>query len=148
MSADNSVVVKRFGDGWRWAEMRGEIPVVNEDFTNGPFETCWDAQDDARDKIDVIQYGVDILRPSDNLEVADVRTVELHLAFAWICDDCGTDNYCRSISIELDEHQSFYERDRMGMSQEGKGSFNTMPKGVKCHSCGARFLVGRQEEDE
>lgn len=63
MSTDNSVVVKKFADGWRWAEVRGKIPEVDEDFINGPFATCWDAQDDARDKIDVIEYGVEILRP-------------------------------------------------------------------------------------
>ena len=64
MSANNSVVVKQFLDGWRWAEVRGEIPEVDEDFINGPFKTCFDAQDDARAKLEEIEYGVDILRPS------------------------------------------------------------------------------------
>ena len=142
MSADNLVVVKMFPDGWRWAEVRGDVPVIDDDFINGPFGTCFDAQDDARDKIEVIEYGVEILRP------AELMTVELHIAFTWTCDDCGMDNYVRSINVEMDEHQAFHERDRMGISQEGGGTFCTMPRGVTCHSCGARFVVQQAKDDE
>lgn len=67
MSADNYVIVRLFSDGWRWAigfASDDDIPLPDSAFRNGPFRSGFDAQDDAEEKCPVIEYGINIERPS------------------------------------------------------------------------------------
>ena len=66
MSADNYVIVRRFRDGWRWAMgfASDDVTLPDEAFRHGPFDSEFDAQDDAQEKCQVIEYGIEIERPS------------------------------------------------------------------------------------
>jgi len=61
MSADNFVVVKKFGKGdFRWAmgfaSTRGEFPL---EFHSGSFKTPQAAAKNARKKLHIIEYGIE-----------------------------------------------------------------------------------------
>ncbi|MEN6291212.1 MAG: hypothetical protein ABFD07_04235 [Methanobacterium sp.] len=61
MSADNYVVVKRFGKGdFRWAmgfeSTRDEYPL---EFRSESFKTPKEAADNARDELMIIEYGIE-----------------------------------------------------------------------------------------
>ena len=61
MSADNFVVVKRFGkNDFRWAmgfeSTRGDYPL---EFNSGSFKTPKEAADDAYGKYIIIEYGIE-----------------------------------------------------------------------------------------
>lgn len=74
----------------------------------------------------------------------DGVSVELHMAFFWICDDCGRDNFVRSVAVkpeEMDartladlEERGFYDPDVCI-----EGQFQSRPDRVTCAHCNAEF---------
>ena len=68
MSADNYVIVRKFADGWRWAEgfASCDEPTDDKFQDNGPFSSPWDAQDAALESVVCgPEYGVEIERPDE-----------------------------------------------------------------------------------
>ena len=63
MSADNYVVVRKFGDNdYRWAMFfasDGDPDMSNYKFRHGPFKSPREAANDAEDKCMIIEYGID-----------------------------------------------------------------------------------------
>jgi len=64
MSADNFVVVRKFEDGYYWGNFSASYwwqdnmgVYPDEDFTDGPFPTEEAAEDDADQKLGIIEYG-------------------------------------------------------------------------------------------
>jgi len=63
--------------------------------------------------------------------------VELHPAHIWDCPECGAENFCRCVVMEL----SVEEREEM-QSQMEPGEFGdwvTSPDSVTCNQCGREF---------
>jgi len=64
MSADNFVQVRRLKDGWYWNSfsMSGDHARLLKDseFTNGPFATPAEAEADAWEACQIIEYGVQV----------------------------------------------------------------------------------------
>ena len=61
MSADNYVVVKRFGKGdFRWAMgcASADEGPEDEDFRSGSFKTPKEAADNAYKVLEIIEYGI------------------------------------------------------------------------------------------
>ena len=67
-----------------------------------------------------------------------MSTVELHLAFRWICDSCGKDNYCNSASLSKDDFAAMRHLVD-GELPEDDGVFQTMPSIVTCSNCGEKY---------
>lgn len=78
------------------------------------------------------------------------RTVELHPAYWWTCDECGVDQFGRlmpAVPADKLEIEEFIEA--MGLRGFGEtaeelgykftGEFLVDPKSVGCSSCGAAF---------
>jgi hypothetical protein len=65
------------------------------------------------------------------------RQVEIRLAYAWDCEDCGRENFERAVVYELspDERRELLEQ---GDSPE-TGNWLVPPERVKCHHCGSEF---------
>lgn len=67
------------------------------------------------------------------------RSVDLHQAFLWTCDDCGRDNFERAITVDPES----IHPDDLAEAREafGDGIFLKAPTRVTCEHCGARFAA-------
>ncbi|MEN6507150.1 MAG: hypothetical protein ABFD92_21655 [Planctomycetaceae bacterium] len=92
-------------------------------------------------------------------------TAELHPAFVWDCDSCGTENFTRVIEGNLDEaaFQAIADRDQVvedflapNAEQQDDGSYSSavlinritlVPKHVTCRECGATHETEILRED-
>ena len=80
---------------------------------------------------------------------------ELHLAFFWICEECGRDNFCRSINtspadMPEDMVQDLRERGMYDPDAGVGGQFSTRPDTVTCCHCESVFEAqdaGSEESD-
>lgn len=72
--------------------------------------------------------------------------IQLHTAFTWTCEECGQDNFERSVTLEPElvkatvaaEDQREIDRlKRAGI--DVSGDWVTSPSEVKCKHCGAEF---------
>lgn len=67
MSADNYVVVRRFGpNNYRWGMWFASSEIDehrDEDFKYGPFNSPFEASNDAWDELGTIEYGVHFENP-------------------------------------------------------------------------------------
>uniref|UniRef100_A0A6M3M1P1 Uncharacterized protein n=1 Tax=viral metagenome TaxID=1070528 RepID=A0A6M3M1P1_9ZZZZ len=63
MSADNYVIVRKFGKGdFRWAmyfASDDEPDMSDKNFRHGPFKTPREAANNAEDKLCIIEYGIE-----------------------------------------------------------------------------------------
>ena len=72
MSADNFVIVRQFGEGWRWGMgfASDEYPndrLPDDQFDKGPFATPDEAVQDAEISCGVIEYGVSVEGPEGDI---------------------------------------------------------------------------------
>lgn len=83
--------------------------------------------------------------------------IELHPAHVWDCDECGRENFCRSVAVELNpddpadaEMIAIAEEESQGMINSVHGFWQTAPDEVVCHHCGAEFetIDSRNETGE
>lgn len=77
-----------------------------------------------------------------------MKTASLSLAYVWDCDDCGRENFVRSIVAEFSPEEMQELRDEHGVQPWEEGAFVTCPDTVKCGFCGAEFETERNVEDE
>ena len=70
--------------------------------------------------------------------MSKTKTVELHGAFMWDCDECGCENFVRAVKPLLDADE--------GITIETLGRYGTTidecfmaPDSVECIHCGAEF---------
>ena len=66
-------------------------------------------------------------------------SVELHLAFMWVCGECGADNFHRGVKPCLTEDELREARDEIGIEIWEEGSFMTRPNSVTCSACKCQF---------
>lgn len=79
--------------------------------------------------------------------------VELHLAYFWNCDDCGAENFCRSmVAAMTPELRAEMAECDIDVDEMEPGNWMTRPDKVTCSACGATFEAtdpyGDDEEDE
>jgi rubredoxin len=68
---------------------------------------------------------------------------ELRPAYTWDCDECGVENFERTVIIPLEElteeeKQQFSNEELQEFLSED-GTFQSMPNHVKCKNCGAEY---------
>lgn len=67
-----------------------------------------------------------------------MRTVELHPAYFWICEDCAQENYCRAVRVEPEQVEHLVnEEDREAFVEQGE--WTMCPETVSCSACGEEF---------
>lgn len=65
------------------------------------------------------------------------QTVELRLAYAWDCDECGEENFERAVVYEVSPAEKAELAER-GLPSD-TGNWLTPPEHVTCRGCGAAF---------
>ncbi len=74
-------------------------------------------------------------------QIDDLPEIELHVAFVWDCDRCGSENWCRSVCMEsawMEQH----EPDMVKEQADSIGDWHTYPEAVICGECGATYRAG------
>ena len=81
--------------------------------------------------------------------------VELHQAWHWTCDECGRNNFARSVTADLsglteDEIRNYALQ--LGIidvheTEIPEGSFVTVPNTVTCEHCGEQYQTQRSDVD-
>lgn len=78
-------------------------------------------------------------------ESTHARSVELHPAFRFDCDECGRESFVRARVIEFEALDPEERAEIAGeVVDETEGQFLTMPTSVACLHCGAKFEVANQ----
>lgn len=72
-----------------------------------------------------------------------MKTIELHPAYSWDCDECGIENFERTVVIPLEEltdeeREQFSAKDLESFLSED-GTFQSMPNHVKCYNCETEY---------
>lgn len=80
---------------------------------------------------------------SDNL-----RTVELHDAWVWDCDECGLENFEHSRRFEGSEEDLQELREEHGIGAWEAGKFHSLPSAVQCRHCKTTFETTSHYDDE
>lgn len=65
--------------------------------------------------------------------------VELHVAYEWICNECGRTNFVSSVIFEFDEETEQEMREDFGLEPGDDGDFCHIPDTVKCKDCGTEY---------
>ncbi len=76
-----------------------------------------------------------------------MRTVETHLAYVWDCDECGIENFVRSITTTLDRNDpEDVAKVKRGLNLDEDddlddvwAALQTSPKTVTCKGCKTTF---------
>lgn len=74
-----------------------------------------------------------------SVETNHSQPVELVPAFSWACDNCGRDNFARTIVAELSEEEMAELRSEHGIQPWEAGEFLQKPNEVQCSNCQCRF---------
>lgn len=74
-----------------------------------------------------------------------MKTVELHNAWTWDCEECGALNFSRSITHEVTDEER-EEIESRGVDSDGV--FLTRPNVVVCSACKEKFNAKCHDEDE
>lgn len=73
------------------------------------------------------------------------RSVELHAAFTWTCEDCGRENFARAVQLEPEQVRELVPEDLQddaeAMREEIGGDWCLAPRWVRCPHCGARYAT-------
>lgn len=74
-------------------------------------------------------------------------SVELHLAFHWVCPECGIDNWCRGIAPDLPPEEKAKARENLGIEVWEEGALMMRPESVECLACKCRFETLESEDN-
>ena len=77
-----------------------------------------------------------------------MNAVELHPAHVWDCPECGIENFCRGVVVELDEDGMRHMREEYGIEDAETGDFLMAPEEVVCANCDMTFATLDFREDE
>lgn len=70
-----------------------------------------------------------------------MKTVEMRPAYEWTCEECGKDNYERSVIPELNDEDLQELKDEHGVNAWEAGFFQSYPDYVVCGQCGVCFAT-------
>lgn len=73
--------------------------------------------------------------------------VELVPAWLWTCDECGRDNFERSIVAELSAEEMDELKQDHGIEEFHEGDFLSAPDQVVCQGCGEEFQTKEFREE-
>lgn len=73
---------------------------------------------------------------------------ELHTAYMWDCDECGQENFCRSVECAFEEEDREWLAEKGIDMDEEQGNWCTRPTTVKCSKCGTEFEVDEPGIDD
>lgn len=75
--------------------------------------------------------------------------VELHNAYQWDCEECGKENFCRAVTVEMTpEDIEEMQAEHGGDSEDWQtGEWMTRPDEVTCAHCGKTFETTDHEDD-
>jgi len=82
-----------------------------------------------------------------------MEKVELHPAHTWDCPDCGKENFCRGVTVEMTEEDIAGQIEMYGGEPEDwrTGHWITKPDIVTCVHCGVEFetedMMPLEDED-
>jgi hypothetical protein len=83
------------------------------------------------------------------MDIRELPTIEIHSAFCWDCDHCGTENFVRAITVCPDEpeyEEAVQALREIGDLQEDSGpnvglSITKAPETVTCVHCGTEYAI-------
>lgn len=76
-----------------------------------------------------------------------IKSVELRTAYAFDCEECGTENFVRATVHEFSPEETEELRDEHGV--EGvTGDFVTVPPILRCSNCGTEFKAAGSIDEE
>ncbi len=78
----------------------------------------------------------------DRSSVAERPQVEIHPAFVWTCEECGSENFERAVVHEVSPEEHWELRELypdQDPDDLGTGTWLTYPGDVACRHCGAQF---------
>jgi hypothetical protein len=70
----------------------------------------------------------------------NTETVEVSLAFAFKCKECGQDNFVHSVLHEFAPEEQAEAAEELGEAPQ-TGAWVTHPEHVQCANCGAEFIA-------
>lgn len=62
---------------------------------------------------------------------------DLNGAYVWDCDNCGTENWCRAITLSSEEAKELEAHE--GIEVDDEGEWKTCPEEVTCSLCGSVY---------
>jgi transcription elongation factor Elf1 len=68
------------------------------------------------------------------------KSVEVRLAFAFDCPECGQENFARSVFHEFSQDEQAEMADELGERPQ-TGKWITNPEHVICSKCGSQFIA-------
>lgn len=71
--------------------------------------------------------------------------VDMRVAWEWSCPGCEATNFDPSVTVEIPPDDEFLQ---FLADQTFDGELCTKPKSVKCKSCGNRFSVKADPQDD
>lgn len=77
--------------------------------------------------------------------MSNATKAELHSAFVWDCDNCGRENFVRSVTVEMnpddpeDAELIAIAREESGHLGDVTGFWQMAPDDVTCQHCGAEY---------
>lgn len=75
-----------------------------------------------------------------------IPKAELRPAWAWVCDECGGENFCRAVVAELSDEDREEVEEEHGVESGRTGDWVTTPDDVWCRHCGEFHLVEQPED--
>lgn len=73
------------------------------------------------------------------------KTVELRTAYAFDCEECGTENFVRATVHEFSPEETDELREEHGVEGE-TGDWVSVPETVTCRKCGCEFRTQDMHE--
>lgn len=64
-----------------------------------------------------------------------MKTVELRTAYVWTCEECGRDNFARSVVFEFDDETRAELEEKYGDEEFDEGEWVRIPDEVECVFC-------------
>ncbi len=76
-----------------------------------------------------------------------MKSVELHPAHTWDCEECGRANFCRGVLMEFSEEDKAEMEAEHGIEFE-TGEWTLAPETVTCEHCGVEFKTKDDDDAE
>lgn len=76
-----------------------------------------------------------------------MNRAELHPAYVWDCNQCGTENFERAITFEGSPQDLQYLKEEHGVQPWETGEFRTVPLTVTCSQCGTIYKTADDDEE-
>ena len=67
-----------------------------------------------------------------------MKTVELVQAFAWTCEECGTDHFARAVTVPPEAIEEMLSPGEV-FPTDGDGEYVMAPERVTCPDCGTEY---------